>query len=260
MLVAGIDLEATGKDPQKASITEIGAVLWESDGWIKMGEYSTLVYAPEYPAQSQEVIRVTGITDEDLKTKGVLPQRALKQFLTFIQDAQYCLAHNVSYDKVLLECELEKYKIVGAPLASNWICTLVDVPYPEWYVCKKLSHLALDHGIMVDPQKLHRAIGDVTLMGELLNIGEYSIERILEYKRMPWVYIQAIILPPWKDNGEGVAKAKAIGYGWERARQTDGPTFAKQWVKRVKKNKLEEEMRAAPFKTKILLEEKCYKK
>jgi DNA polymerase III epsilon subunit-like protein len=225
MLVAAIDFEATDKIPETARITEIGAVLFEADHtWTAQGEFSQFVYDPSYPPQSEEVIRVTGITDEMLKKDGARPQEALEKLLTFVGRAEYIMAYNVDYDRVLLEHESKR---LGLPVISKekWVCALRDVPYPEFYTCRKLAHLALDHGCFFDPKGLHRAVNDVKLMGQLLVEGGYTIEQMLKYRDEPTYIARAMVSYDERE------LAKAERFSWEKL---GDQTFPKMWVKQVK--------------------------
>lgn len=249
MLIAGIDFESTGSEPEKDRITEIGAILWDKE-WNEVDRIGYLVYADDYPEQTQEIIDLTGITTDDLKKSGVHPKEALENLTEFITRADHFVAHYTDFDRNIYEAECARYQ-VEVP-KKDWICSYREVPYPDKLTCKKLAHLALDHGVVVNPEELHRAVGDVALIGQLMKAGGYTIESILAYKNEPWVYLKAIIPPPWTDGGVGKKKATDRGYGWQKARGTDGPEFTKAWVKRVKESQLEEELAQAPFKTEIL--------
>lgn len=234
--VLGVDFESTGIDTKSARITEIGAVLWSGDTYEKQDSYSALVYEPTYLPLSEEVRRVTGLTDIELQTKGIPPREALTQLIKLIEQADFVIAHNKAFDETLFLAECARQSIT--PPTIPWHCSIEDIEYPEYYRCKKLSHLALDHGIIVDPAKLHRAIGDVDLLGDLLRVGAYSPERIRAFALLPWHYLQAVIPGPWVgkggDGGKGRELAKAEGFSYEAVRGTLKPRFDKAWVKRVK--------------------------
>jgi DNA polymerase III epsilon subunit-like protein len=241
MLVCGIDFEATDKEPKTARITEIGAQIFDvADGaWRPVDEgFNCLVYAPDYPSQSEEVLRVTGITDELLKSEGVTPADAIRSLITYAGQAAYLIAYNKEYDQVLLDEEMKRTGVAPRVAADRWLCALRDVEYPEHYKCRKLSHLALDHGMPIDPAGLHRAVEDVRLMGKLLEFGKYRFEDVLAYSQIPWVYVKANVSFADKD------LAKARRYSWE---QVGERKFFKTWVKKIKQTQLEKERAEAPF-------------
>ena len=241
MLCLAIDFEASDKIPSTARITEIGAVLFDSSTWEVVEELSQLVWDSSYPAQSKEVLEVTGITDEMLKTYGKSLSEILPKLHELMDQADCVLAHNAQFDKTLYESELGRMSL--EPRLKAWVCTLTEVPYPEKYSCKRLSHLALDHGVRVDPSKLHRAIGDVHILLELLRHGGYTLDMIMDYRAIPWVYVRANV----EYNDRELAKARK--YMWEKV---DSMIFPKFWVKKVKENLVQKEQAEAPFRVTVI--------
>jgi DNA polymerase III subunit epsilon len=241
MLVAGVDVETTGTDKALSRITEIGAALFEAteDGiYTPVGTpYSTLVWDESYPKQSEEVLRVTGITDEQLRAEGKSPKEAIAGALTAIGQAQYVIAYNKQFDEVLIAAECVRIGLPTIP-AANWLCAYQDVKYEEHFKCRKLSHLALDHGIIVEPDTLHRAIGDVQLMFQLLTKRRCTIAQMLAMSQEPWAIITAQVSFNDKE------KAKARRYSWEKV---DDKTYPKKWVKKIKLGELAKEQAEAGF-------------
>ena len=86
---------------------------------------------------------------------------------------------------------------------------------------------------MVDPQSLHRALADCKLLARLI-LEKYSITEIIEYANKPWTYLRALVPAPWTDKEVGKNWARQNGYSWQVCKGTDGPTWDKAWVKRVK--------------------------
>lgn len=232
MLIAGIDFEATDKVPETARITEIGAVLFEvGETWEPKEDLSLLVYDACYPPQSEEVVRVTGITDEMLKKEGVAPIDAITELMRFAGRADYLVAYNVDYDRVLLEHEMGRWNLSPVPAKDRWLCALRDVPYPEFYTCRKLSHLALDHGCFFDPKGLHRAVNDVKLMGQLLTEGKYAVDSMVKYRDEPTYVARAVVSYDQRE------LAKAERFSWEKV---GDKTYSKMWVKLVKASAVED--------------------
>lgn len=248
MRICGVDFEATGVDPKTARIIEIGAVFGDPENPTC---FSRLVWHSGYPLLTSEVKKITGLTDEQLASEGAGPVKSLEMLTAFLNLSDAIFAHNKAYDETLYKAECERLGIT--PSETPWYCTMSEVPYPEEYKCRKLSHLALDHGITVDPSTLHRAVDDVKLMLITLAKGGYTPERIIEYAKSEWVYMKAMIPPPWEDGGVGKERARKAGYSWERAKGTEDPTFPKTWVKRVKMVDLENEKSQDPgFKREII--------
>lgn len=263
-----LDFETQGVDPLRTNPTEIAAVTFEypftktypaSSSLDELGVHSRLIWEESYPAQTKEIVELTGITDEMLKAGGVPLKEAFRPLVGEARHVDYILAHNAEFDKTIFQMALKRLGLDPDCLCSHkWICTLHDIPYPDKYKCRKLSHLAYDHGILVDPGTLHRALDDVRLLARL--VAEYPLEDILAYRAMPWAYLKADILGPWKgpggDGGKGKALATALGYSWERARGTDAPTFDKAWVLRVKESRIEAHTASAPFPVTRIYERK----
>ena len=255
MKILGLDFEATDKTPLTAEITEVGAVHVRVDGLEPraprqvLTTLSAFVYDVGSPPLSPEVVKLTKITDGLLKDSGRPEKEVLPKVLYLIQESDYVMAYNKSFDEVLLRKSCEKLLL---PVPSTpWLCAFTDIPYDEMYRCKQLSHLAWEHGVDVDRTLLHRATYDVQIMLQLA-LNYYGLGKIIDYAKDPWVFIQALIPKPWDDGGKGKDQARAQGYGWQTARGTDGPVFDKMWVKRVKGSRVEDEQKKAPFSVRIL--------
>jgi DNA polymerase III alpha subunit (gram-positive type) len=252
--VLGIDFEATSTDPKKARIIEVGAILWDGPQFLPEEKFVDYCYAPDYPSLDSAVKRVTGITDEKLVNHGRPPRVVLKALLELMIGADCFISHNVAYDRTLFEAECKRHLLPNTDdITKNtpWVCSLEDIDYPEWIRCKQLSHLALDHGVAIDPSKLHSALGDVEVLGGLLRAGRFKIEDIIAFSKENWVYLKANIPKPWDDGGIGKDAARLAGYSWEIPKGCTEPRFEKQWVKRVKESQIFKEQNRA-FKVQVL--------
>lgn len=243
MKILGCDFESQDDDARTTNVTEVGASLVEDGRYLH--QISALCYLPEYPPQTEFIVELTGITDEMLKTTGMIPKLVFEKLLfPLVEEAEYVFAHNKSFDETVYNATSERYGLT--PPKRPWICTVTEIDYPRKYTCKKLSHLAFDHGLVFDPSLLHRSLDDVKLMLQLLAL--YKLEDIIAYANEPWIYIQALFPPPFGTSAAaglvGKAKAQKLGYGWEKAKG-DEKVFAKQWMKRVKKRHVADEQAKA---------------
>lgn len=243
MLIGGLDFEATSADPKEARIIEIGAALWDPGTGVISQRYSCLVHEPEHPKLSDEVRRITGLDDDILERDGCRLGVAVPELAQFLAPADYLMAYNIKYDRTLLEAECARLGL-PAQFKKPWLCAYEDVEYPDHFRCRQLAHLALDHGIVVDPELAHRAHYDVELFFHILR--GYDIDKVIAYSKSPWTFVQAIIPAPWTDGGKGKEAAQARKYSWERPRMTD-VVFPKAWVKRIKQHELQKEKAEAPF-------------
>jgi ATP-dependent DNA helicase DinG len=107
-----VDVETTGFDPRRDRLIEIGAV--RTRGAEIVGEFRTFVdpgcVLPE------AIARLTGITDEDLRT-APSPAAAAADFIAFAGDTPL-VGHNCSFDRSFLE------RAAGAQLPAVWYDTL----------------------------------------------------------------------------------------------------------------------------------------
>lgn len=285
MIICGIDFESTGFPATKCRITEIGALCFNPElpflggpnGYSELGRFNSLVYDNSYPSQSDEVIRVTGITDEMLRAPGI-PSfvQALNQLCDMWTENQctpdYFIAHNKSFDETLWKAELERHKDQIDPvlyerlIAIPWLCSIQDINHPEKFKSKKLGHLALDYGCPVDPNNLHRATDDVALMVNMLFRaalqGAFTWAGMVGLSDVPWVIVRAIVPSPFGpkgDGGKGKDKAKECGFGYGKAPGTDGPLIDKAWLKRVRLSELDQEKEKLGYEIKVIEETQSQK-
>lgn len=247
MIVCGIDFETTGLDFTNDRITEIGAVLFDtSKNWEPIATLNDFVYEPDYPKLTEENVKLTGITEEMLKTQGISFGEMLGKLCTFAHTAKYFIAHNKHFDRRILIAELDRHlsggkgpEFIAESLAKPWLCSAEDLKPNRQMKCWKLSHLALDYGVAVDPSKLHRAVADVLLMGEMLAASKVPLADMIKFMQTPSVVVRIDTPGPWEDGGKGVEKAKELGFKWEKIKTPDGEkVFPKQWVKLVKEDEI----------------------
>lgn len=260
MRVLGLDFETTGLDITKARIIEIGAIMYRVENcvWDKVASYSTLIYDLGDDRITPETTKITGITQEEIESSGKPLIPSIELLAKMGLEADMIVCHNAQFDGGMLRETVKRHNLdvhipcINPMLAAHWLCSVMDLKSNRDYKCRTLSHLALDRGIAVDPSLLHRAVADVELMGKMLTAAKADPVLMLEYQQSPWVFLQAIIPPPWEDGGKGKDAATKLGYSWQKARGTDGPEFTKTWVKRVKECDLEDERKAAQFPVKII--------
>lgn len=242
-----IDFETTGVNVYEDFIIEIGAQL-VTDDWQVVGEFNALIKNPSSPIVSDEITKITGITQADIDTRGVPLAEAVELLLAVAGEPDIICAYNAEFDEVIFRTEMARNALVPTALLNNpWACAMKDLESNYEKKCWKLSHLALDYGVAVDPAKLHRAIGDVDLTRQMLIKSKASPVEMMNFKRTPWIVVNALIPAPWTDGGKGKLEATKLGYSWETPKGTQ-EKYEKQWVKRIKAHKLEDEIKNAPFK------------
>lgn len=251
MKICLIDFETTSKDPETAIPLEIGAIIIEevSPGlWVETAELNYFIKDKTFIEVPKNITELTGITTEKVVEAGRPAKDVIQWLLKFSEDCTWFMAHNKAYDLTILSHLLiknfERGEIMNHRIfqTENWICSLDEMPYDEKYRCKILSHLALDHGAEVNQKEAHSALYDVRLIQKILSAGAYSLQDILSYRSMPWIYLQALV------EYEQRQQAKDAGYSWEQVRGDD-KKFPKKWIKRIKENKFDAEKAVeVPFK------------
>ena len=155
-LILGLDVETTGIDPAAERIIEVGAVLWDWDSETPLEMMSRLV-RPERPI-SAEITGITGITDAMVEKHGRSEAEALSELEALISQADFILAHNANFDRSFYLAACARHGV--SPSALPWLCSRVDVRYPESIGTRKLAYLAAEHGF-ISPFGSHRAVLDV---------------------------------------------------------------------------------------------------
>ncbi len=241
MLVCGIDTETTGLDFKADWVIEIAAVLFDGKTWEPKEQMSVLINRPEaFPVKCTEIHH---ITDEMLVDQGVSAFEAYKALEKMGLKADFLIAHNASFDAQMIGENINRtpgLEISTEFLRRPWLCSKKDVRTHYDRRCTRLSHLAVDYGCIVDGSKLHRALDDVLLMGQVLQKTGLSVVDINTWKQEPWVYLEALVEKPWLDNGRSRDLAKADGYVWESYGSSE-PKFEKKWIKKVKQGEFDKE-------------------
>lgn len=257
MKILLIDFESTGVDTSTARITEIGAMLVDEKFEPLDVGISELVWETGYPALTEEVTKVTGITQDMLNKDAITPEEAFADLDLVADGCDFAIAYNRAYDENLLRAELARGAYTMLPglnqlMQVPWLCAMQDIESNYAFKSWKQMHVALDYGITVNPKLLHRAIGDVELMRQILVASNTSVEEMLAFQKDPWVYLAISCKAPWLDEGKSTQEAKGLGYSWEAARgDFSGVKFSKAWVKRVKSKHVQQEQ----HKTNLIVRE-----
>lgn len=204
MKVLGLDFETTGLNPQQCRVIEIGAVVWDTETKQPQALYSELIRCDK--ALPPEIIKITGITDDMLKSYGKEAKPSFQALWSLIESCEFIVAHNAPFDRSFLESELTQLEITNDFSSLKWIDTVMDVPYPDFVESRKLTYLAADHGFVNN--NAHRALFDVITM---LNVfSRYDINDIKDRAQSPNVQVIAKVSFEEKD------KAKKLGFRWNR--------------------------------------------
>lgn len=160
------DFETTGLDSKQDHIIEIGAIRLENGEAVE--EFSTLVNPGT--TLSDQVVTITGITDEMLKDQPTIDQ-VLDRFLDFFKGA-VLVAHNAEFDMSFLTTTCLK---LGRRLEWPAFCTLKMarkvLPQLE---SRNLDTIAKHYDLSFEAR--HRSIGDVKVTVAVLNEMIHEID------------------------------------------------------------------------------------
>lgn len=223
----GFDFETQGFVAETDAPTEFGMVSFNEKG-EELLAMNFIIKSPLTKPQTKEIIDVTGITDEMIESEGVEESEVVKQIVPVLKTAKALFAYNAPFDTGFLKALLGRHGVetLGIPV----ICAMRGIDYPKRFSCKKLSHLAFDHGILPEQGSAHRAIVDVRLMIKL--ITKYDVEKIVQLSKEPKVQLRIFTEKPWEDGGKSNEYAKEQGFKF------DPPS--KTWRKEVRESEVAE--------------------
>lgn len=231
----GIDFESTGLDITKERITEVGAVVWDTNTHRPVRVLNFFMWDETYPPIPELITKLTGIGPDYYKYHHLAPAVGLKALAAEIEKCDYIMAHNgTNFDFPLLKAEWARNAPLLPFVSKPTIDTSVDIPYPEEITTRKLVHLAAEHGF-VNPFA-HRAVFDVLTM--LTVASRYPVDEVIRFSQSPSILIKANVSRADKE------KAKVRGYRW------NPETFT--WHKTIKEFQLEQEKREAGFDVTII--------
>ena len=250
-----IDFETTGKEAKLCRPIEVAATVMSADFKHHIDTYSSLIYADDYPEITDQIQELTNIQREDVIANGKHPANVLAAInsMAIAHGVQFIVAYNREFDETVYKEECARHKLYSPVGDIPWICAMRDVASNYNYKCWKLSHLALDYGVPIDPKDLHRAQADVFLTIDLLVAAGANAHTMYTYQKMPRHVLEAVTKKPWLDGGESTAKAKEKGYSWESPRGHAGMKYPKKWVKVVLETELENELNETAFQVRKVL-------
>ncbi len=226
MKILGVDCESTGLDPKKDRITELGLVLYDSEDRCPVRISGFLVQTGAII--SEEITRLTGITQEAVDEYGVPAASAVAAVSQMATKADFMCAHNAPFDKSFLDAEYERQG--KSPLTLPYIDSRTDLPKEAYQLGKSasLKYLCADHGFLYSA---HRAVNDILAMLELLS--RYDLDKVIKRAQTPNVTVRAVV------SFDDRILAKERSYYWTPE--------VKQWRKPLKADEVDAEKEAAPF-------------
>ena len=160
-------------------LVQLAYLLFDSNGnQISAGDY---IIRPDGFTIPYSASRVHGITTERALREGLDISAVLDTFNSFIEQANFLVAHNMSFDEKIIGSEFLRNSMPNPIPSKRRICTMERTSYfcalygPYGYIWPKLSELHYKL-FKSDFDEAHNAAVDITITAkcfwELRRIGE----------------------------------------------------------------------------------------
>lgn len=178
--VVFFDTETTGTDADACQIIELAAIRIVPDRHgelIELGRMDTFIRLPEGEKLPEEIVKLTGITDELLLSEGVSEQEAADSIESLMRGSSVLMcAHNAQFDACFLRNLLRGRKFQTV----HWLDSLTVYkdrrPYPH-----KLANAITAYGLDDKVQNTHRAIDDVLALFEVVKAMDEERDDLASY-------------------------------------------------------------------------------
>ena len=174
------DTETSGLDFDNDQIIELAALRVErtATGGLRIaGKMDTFIKLPEGETLPENIVSLTGITDERLQTEGVQPVKAAGQIAKLMQNGPtLMIAHNAQFDAYFLRGLLRGQKVGRI----DWLDSLTVYKDRRAYP-HKLANAIIAYDLTGKVQNSHRAIDDVLALFEVLKAMDDEREDLDSY-------------------------------------------------------------------------------
>ncbi len=141
------------------------------------GKMDTFIKLPEGETLPENIVSLTGITDERLQTEGVQPAKAASQIAKLMQNGPtLMIAHNAQFDACFLRGLLRGQKVGRI----DWLDSLTVYKDRRAYP-HKLANAIIAYDLTDKVQNSHRAIDDVLALFEVLKAMDDEREDLGSY-------------------------------------------------------------------------------
>ena len=163
----GLTLHPNAPLKKQPKIIEFGAVLLDPRTGSIEEEISIMVNPGE--PLTDEIIKITGITDADLIDAAPF-SAIIPQLRRLFSAATTVIAHNLPFDKAMMKNELIRADCLDFPWPTKELCT-VGIYKEEWGRNPKL--IELYEAVMSKPlAQTHRALDDVIALVDIIQREE----------------------------------------------------------------------------------------
>ena len=222
MLLLGVDLETTHYDIDILRVTEVGAVLYDTEVGAPIEVQADIVKEDDIKLPMDPyIVDLTGITDGMVEKYGKTSAAVINKLNSMLAVADYVIGHNGNnFDKPVLDVWAARY---GLEITQKpWIDTMTDIPYPEKINTRKLEDLTGRHGFL-NPFP-HRAFTDVMAMMRVLS--NYDLEEVIKISKSPMKKYAALV--SYHDR----QLAKDAGFRWDTTIKMGSKSGT--WTKEIK--------------------------
>lgn len=176
------DTETSGLDFDSDQIIELAALRVERTATCGLriaGKMDTFIKLPEGETLPENIVSLTGITDERLQTEGVQPAKAASQIAKLMQNGPtLMIAHNAQFDACFLRSLLRGQKVGRI----DWLDSLTVYKDRRAYP-HKLANAIIAYDLTGKVQNSHRAIDDVLALFEVLKAMDDEREDLGSYDK-----------------------------------------------------------------------------
>lgn len=230
------DTETTGLNLKEDKIIDLAAVIYDTKHKTICDVFNRLILRSNL-VLTNNIISLTGITNEMLFDLGRDEQACYIAYLNFILGTDYILSHNYfKFDGPILKNNMKSY-MFELPKETTALDSLIDVPYPKSIKIRQLKYLAMEHGYIM--AKAHRALDDVLALTHI--ISKYDFKDILNYSQEEQL---ELIAPKDVVNFQNRHLAKDNGFHFNGE--------AKEWVRIIKQHELQDVLEQLEFTPAIL--------
>lgn len=229
-MYAAIDFETQGFDPSKDAPTEIGVIIFD-DNFHEIWTFNYIIQSPLTRPQPKEIEELTGI-DDDMISFGMPESKVVQEIANELWGAKAIFAYNAPFDMAFLHAMFARHDTTAVDALV--VDVQRDVEYPARFTCKKLTHLAYDHGIYPEEGAAHRAIVDVRLMLKLLS--KYDLQTVLKNAAEPKVTLRIRTSGDFKAGNE---YSKSLGFKFI--------SETKFWCKTVRESEVEQIIKGSKY-------------
>jgi len=181
MIVAGLDLEATGLDKVKDRPIEVGVALWTTKYNRTLDTRAILVQSEGVPV-TEEITEITGINQGMVDKFGYTSEEAFDEMSYFVERADAIVAFSGRRFDIPM-CQQWAKRLKKEFPDKLLIDPFTDLPMRG----QELITMCAKLGIYYDP---HEAGADVSAMLRLM--GRFSFETVLERAKSPIVVVRSM--------------------------------------------------------------------